>query len=1076
MRCAKCGTNNPADSRFCNQCATPLSRACPKCAHLNAPDAKFCAECATPLSAAQPAIALELAPAAPGPTAAGERRHLTVLFCDLVGSTPLSQQLDAEAYRDIIAQYQQAAADAVARFGGHVARRLGDGLLVYFGWPTARQDDPERAIRAGLAILEAMVPLNSTLAAGGALRLAVRIGMHTGPVVIADGGDVFGETANVAARVQTAAEQDTVVITAATHRLVAGMFVVEDRGPQALKGLQEPIILYRVVQPSGVRSRLDIAAGRFTPFIGRKAELATLVDRWERARDGEGQNVLIVGEAGVGKSRLLYQLREHLAAVPHTWLECGATPYTEGTPFHPVIGLVSKGLALIPDDTAVEKLRKLESGLGALASKENMALTAEFLELPASMPLTMRPDVKRQKTIELLTAWNLALSVQQPLVLLVEDLHWCDPSSLELLGRLIAQSPTARVLLLATARPEFTPPWPARSNITTLQLAQLTKRESQEMVATLGGSGLPTDTLDALIARADGVPLYVEELTKVIVEPGAARGVEAIPATLADSLMGRLDRLSAAKEIAQRAAVLGREFSYPLLAAVAGIDNAALQQRLARLVEAEIVFVRGEPPDAIYTFKHALVQEAAYDSLLKRTRQQLHGRVVEVLLAQFPERAAAEPELMGRHAELAARIDEAISYYQRAGEQAHARSAYAEAIHHLRHSIALLATQPESRKRDAREVLLQVALGASLIPARGFGHVEVEAAYERARVLCEALGDSRHLAVALNGLALFSHTSGHMERAYLLGARVLALAQQQADTGLALEGHVRLATVEYFQGKFTSSLAHLEAARTLYLPGRYYDATDLSPAAFDLETWNLFAVGSPDRALTRARQLVALTREMNDYPSLAECLLFETAVHWLRRDTAAQRERAAETIAVCEAHGLPEYLGVGRAFHAATQVAADQPEPIAALLAGIALTSGTGTQAGAPALLALVGEAYIVAGQMTEARGTVEAALALAAQTGQPFFDSELHRLQGEIVLVTRGSPAEAEAFFQTGARNRARSGSEVLRVARRDQPRPLVARPGQTHRSAQPSRHHLQLVHRRLRHRRPDGCEGAAR
>ena len=321
------------------------------------PGEKFCGGCGARLPTAAPA------PGAPTPTPepeaalpAGERRQLTVLFCDLVGSTPLSQQLDAEEWRDVIAQYQQAAAGAVARFGGHVAKNLGDGLLIYFGWPTAREDDPERAVRAGLAIVDAMAPLNATLAAGDGTRLAVRIGMHTGPVVIADGGEVFGETANVAARVQGAAEPDTVVITAATQRLVAGMFVVEDRGPQALKGVREPVTLYRVVQPSGVRSRLDVAAGRLTRFVGREVELATLVDRWERAQDGEGQNVVVLGEAGVGKSRLVYQLHEHLAAVPHTWLECGATPYTEGTPFHPVIALVAQGLAFAPEDTAAEKL------------------------------------------------------------------------------------------------------------------------------------------------------------------------------------------------------------------------------------------------------------------------------------------------------------------------------------------------------------------------------------------------------------------------------------------------------------------------------------------------------------------------------------------------------------------------------------------------------------------------------------------------------------------------------------------------------------------------------------------------
>src|SRR5262245_33915610 len=734
MTNSSCSHQNPSGARFCLECGAPFAVRCPRCQVVPPATAKFCPECGTPVAQGE---AASRPPGLPSPepdvACAGERRQLTVLFCDLGASTPRAQQFDAEEWRDRIAQYQQAASGAVGRFGGHVARKLGDGLLIYFGWPTAREDDPERAVRAGLAIVDAMGPLNGTLAAGDGPRLAVRIGLHTGPVVIADGGEVFGETANVAARVQGAAEPDTVMITAATQRLVSGIFVVEDRGPQMLKGVREPVTLYRVVQPSGVRSRLDVAAGHLTRFVGRDVELATLVDRWERAQDGKGQNVLVLSEAGVGKSRLVYQLHRHLSEVPHTWLECGATPYTEGTPFHPVIALVSQGLAFAPEDTAADKLAKLEARLRALSSAENVALIADFLGLPSSTRLQFSPELQRRKTIELLAQWNLALSEVQPLVLVVEDLHWCDVSTLELLGHLIAQSPTARVLLLATARPEFTAPWPARSNLTTLSLARLTKRQARDMIAALAGTELPAATLDALVARADGVPLYVEELTKALAEPGAARSVEAIPATLADSLMARLDRLSAAKEVAQRAAVLGREFGYPLLAAMAGMDEAALRQGLGRLVEAEILFARGEPPAATYTFKHALIQETAYQSLLKRTRQQLHARVAQVLEERFPERVATEPEVIARHYEQAGLVAQAITHYQRAGERATRRSANEEAIGHLRRALALIATLAESRERHQMELALQMAIGVPLIAVRGISHPENEQAYARAR-------------------------------------------------------------------------------------------------------------------------------------------------------------------------------------------------------------------------------------------------------------------------------------------------------------------------------------------------------
>jgi class 3 adenylate cyclase/tetratricopeptide (TPR) repeat protein len=1017
MRCPSCNHDNRADRRFCTECGATLSVACPSCGAPAEAGEKFCGGCGArlPTVAAAPGAP----PPSPEPAAAlpaGERRQLTVLFCDLVGSTPLSQQLDAEDWRDVVGQYQKAARAAVERWGGRVAKEFGDGLLAYFGWPDAREDDPERAIRAGLAILDAMEPVNARLAAGDGTRLAVRIGIHTGPVVIADGGEVFGETANVAARVQGAADPDTVVVTAATQRLVAGIFVLEERSPQALKGVRDPMVLYRVLQPSGVRSRLDVAAGHLTRFVGREVELATLVDRWERAADGEGQNVIIAGEAGVGKSRLAYELRERLATVPHTWLECGASPYTEGTPFHPVIALVAQGLAFTATDTAAEKVEKIERGLRELATPENVALLADFLGLPPPTPLALNPDVQRRKTMELLAQWNLAISAIQPLVLLVEDLHWCDASSLELLGRIIAQSATARVLFVATARPEFTAPWPARSNLTTLQLARLTKRQAREMVTTLLGETLAAETLEALVARADGVPLYVEELTKAVAEPGAARGADAIPSTLAGSLMARLDRLSAAKEVAQRAAVLGREFGYPLLAAVAEMDDAGLRQGLARLVDAEIVFQRGEPPEATYTFKHALVQEAAYESLLKRTRQQLHGRVFDVLRERFPERVTAEPEVVARHAEAAGLGDDAITYYGRAGEQTQARSAHEEAIGQFRKAIVLVEMRPAGAERDARELSLQFALGASLIAARGYAHPETAAVYERAAAVAGS-DDAARFGVARTGLAICYINRGEVERGRALAAEVLAAAEVRSDREQAVFGHTNVAFPEHYQGKFASSLAHCERAIALYDSALHHGHTrvlgnDQGIGALSFSAWNLWYLGQPDAALARARETVALARGLDDPFSLAFALFFEAVVHWYRRDSAAQRERATEVVALSEVQGFPLWFGLGRALHAAARVVAGNAGALPEILDGMAGVGETGSQGGAPTLFAVLAEAQRAAGQLAEAQGTVAAGLAVAAQMGQPLFDADLHRLDGDLLLATGGTADEAAARY----------------------------------------------------------------
>lgn len=1027
MRCPSCNRDNRAERRFCAECGAALAALCATCGASNEPGEKFCGACGERLPTAAPA------PGAPMPVPAseavlppGERRQLTVLFCDLVGSTPLSQQLDAEEWRDLIAQYQQAAAGAVARFSGHIAKNLGDGLLIYFGWPTAREDDPERAVRAGLAIVEAVAGIALLEGAAsaaprprGSAALHVRVGMHTGPVVIADGGEVFGETANVAAHVQGAAEPDTVVITAATQRLVAGMFVVEDRGPQPLKGVREPVTLYRVVQPSGVRSRLDVAAGRLTRFVGREVELATLVDRWERARDGEGQNVLVLGEAGVGKSRLVYQLHEHLAAVPHTWLECGATPYTEGTPFHPVIALVSQGLAFAPEDTAAEQLAKLEIGLGALASVESVALLADFLGLPPPTRLQLSPELQRRRTIDLLAQWNLAMSEVQPLVVFVEDLHWCDASTLELLEHLLAQSPTARVLLLATARPEFTPPWPARSNLTTVQLARLTKRQARDMIATLAGTELPAATLDALVARADGVPLYIEELTKAMMEPEAAQGVEGIPASLADSLMARLDRLSAAKEVAQRAAVLGREFGYPLLAAMVGMDEAALHLGLARLVDAEILFARGEPPAATYTFKHALIQETAYQSLLKRTRQQLHARVAQVLEVHFPERVASEPEVIARHYEQAGLAAQAIAHYQRAGERATQRLANEEAIGHLRRALALVGTLPETRERHRRELGLLMAIGAPLLVARGLSHPEYEQAYTRARKLASQLGEAPELPRVLAGVAAAYYAKGDLATSAEVAQEALAAAERTGEAFDLLDAHYMVGVPLFHQGHFSRALQHFEQSVKLYNPSAhrslaYAVGADLGVVALAYEAWCHVYLGHPDRALAVSEAAVALAKRVEHRFGLAEALFYAAGVHLQRGELGRMLERVEELVSLAEQLGFPLYVGLGRVARGWARVESGEGEAgLAEMQQGIVELAGIGSGLGAPQILFLLAAGLRKVGRRDDALGVLGLGIAQAEQQGPHFYDAELHRLRAEILLDTDGNAiGEAEALF----------------------------------------------------------------
>ena len=1016
MRCPSCNHDNRADRRFCTECGAVLSVACSSCGAPTEAGEKFCGGCGERLPTTAPA------PVAPPPTPepgaalpAEERRHLTVLFCDLVGSTEIAARLDPEDWHRISKEYQQAAAAAVARFGGHVDKFLGDGLVCFFGVPQAHEDDAERAVRAGLAIVDAVQGLNAK-GADPAVRLRVRVGTHTGAAVVGHGGgesnDVFGDTPNVAARVQSAAEPDTVVITAGTQRLVAGLFVVEERGAQPLKGVPEPVVLYRVVQPSGVRSRLDLPAGLHTPFVGRQSELGVLADAWERAVDGMGQKVLVQGEAGIGKSRLCCQLREQLAAQPHTWLECRCSPYTAGTPFRPVIELVEQALAFQPTDTPAEKLAKLAAGLtrGGFTEDETVALLAEWLELPERAgysSLSISPDLKRRKTLDTLAAWHLKLAELQPMLVLVEDLHWCDPSSLELLGRLGAQSATARVLLVGTARREFASPWPARSNLQTLTLGRLTKRQTREMIIALSAAqALPEAVVEQLVTRADGVPLFAEELTQAVLEAGSDAAVAEIPVTLQDSLLARLDRLSSAKEVAQRAAVVGREFSYELLAAIVGMDAGALQQGLARLVEAELVFVRGEPPDATYTFKHALVQEAAYESLLKRTRLQLHGCVAQVLEAEFPERASAEPERVAAHYEAAGLLDRAVLRYRQAGLAARARSAHHEAARYFRKAITLLESLPEARRSEVDEMALQLALGSALIAIRGYGHEESRVAFARASTLCERHGTLSERADALVGLAICLLNSGALAEGLAAATEVLAIGQQLNDERLLLMAHEQLATIQHYQGKFAQSLSHAEAGIALYDPARpqtfaNVGADNLGVSTRESAAVSLWYLGYPDRAVQQARAAFELARRSDDRFSLTAARWIEGWIHALRGEPALQRTCADEVVALSEANGFPVWLGVGKMLRGSATAAAGDPEAgLADFTQGLEQAMATGSRIGASLMLGAQAEIYIALARFEDATSVIDMAFAMIAGTGETLNDSNLLRMRGESSLM----------------------------------------------------------------------------
>jgi class 3 adenylate cyclase/predicted ATPase len=680
------------------------------------------------LSAPQP-IAVPSAPPPAEPV--GERRHVTVMFCDLVDSTGIAAKLDAEEWRDLVGAYLDAASAAVIEMGGKVAKKLGDGLMSLFGYPVALENDAERAVRAALQIQRALTEINRKNDSAEKPALAARIAVDTGPAVLDAGGEIFGDVANVAARAQALAEPGAVVVTGRVQSQVVGLFVAEERGNHALKGLPDPVALYRIVRASGGGRR----AGQrhLTPLVGREEELAMLMRRWERTRQGDGQLVLIVGEPGLGKSRLLEEFHARLRDVPHTWTEWSCSQLLQNSPLHPVTewGRQRFGGGDVPVE---RRLADLENTLTLikLDPAENVPLLAPLLDmpLPKERVLTLTPEELRGRQFGALIGWTIASARAQPLVLVFEDLHWADPTTLDVLRGLAERGSLAPLFIVATTRPEFRPPWSIRSHHGTISLTPLDRSQVRDMVAELSARhALPQEVVEDVAARTGGVPLFVEEVTRLLLERGGEQGgIHAIPPTLQQSLTARLDRLGPAREVAQIGAVIGREFSYKLLREIAGIGDAPLQGALERLADADILLVQGVPPASDYRFKHALIQDAAYENLLRSRRQALHRRTAEVLRDQFADTAAAEPALFAHHFTHAGMTEAALEWWRTAGQRSLARSALLEGLEHLKRAldqIAILPATPDLRREEIKlEVAFANAMALSGNPVSGKEHYD----------------------------------------------------------------------------------------------------------------------------------------------------------------------------------------------------------------------------------------------------------------------------------------------------------------------------------------------------------------
>jgi predicted ATPase/class 3 adenylate cyclase len=1004
-------------------------------------------------------------PTAPPPPDA-ERRQLTVMFCDLVDSTKLSSKLDPEEYREVVRAYQRVCSEVITRFDGHIAQLLGDGLLMYFGYPQAHEDDAQRAVRTGLGILDTLGNLNTRLKREKGIQLAIHMGIHTGLVVVGGMGEAgrqeqlaLGEVPNLTARIEGLAAPNTIAVSEATYRLVQGYFECQALGAQTLRGVAEPVQVYRVLQDSGARGRLDVAVTRgLTPLVGRESEVTLLLERWAQARSGQGQVILLSGDAGIGKSRIVQRLKDHVANEPHTRWECRSSPYFEHTALFPVTDLFQRLWQCETGDTPDEKLGKLEQGLSQyrLPLEDTVPLFAPLLVLPVPENrypvLHLSPQRQRQKTLETIVAILLQLAEHQPVLFILEDLHWTDPSTLELLNLVLDQTPTASVLVLLTCRPHFQPAWHHRSYLTEMTVNRLSREQMTRMAAYVaGGKHLPHQVLQQIVEKTDGVPLFVEELTKAILEAGYLKEVDghyeltgafpalAIPATLQDSLMARLDRLMTAKGIAQLGAVIGPQFSYDLLQAVSQLDTRTLQRELGRLVEAELLYQRGVPPQATYTFKHALIQDAAYQSLLNSTRQQYHQRIVQILEELFPETVAAQPELLGHHCTEAGLIAQAVGYWQRAGHQASDRSAYLEAVSHFTTGIELLKTLPETSAHTQQAVTVHIALGAALLTTKGQGAPEVEHAYSQARALCQQVGETPQLFQALWGLWYFYLVRAEFQTAHELGEQLLNLAQRVQAQALLLLAHRVLGQTLSFLGQFSTAQVHLDRGMTLYDPEQHRSLASLygQDQGVICRSWAalaLWCLGYPDQALRRSREALTLAQELAHPFSLAYAMCFAGIFCQLRREVQAAQERATAEIALCTEQGFALYLARGTILRGWTMAAQRQgAEGLAQMRQGLASYQATGAVVFRPYYLAFLAEAYGKVGQAEKGLSVLAEALAAVHKAGERFYEAELNRLKGELLLVRSAeNHGEAEAYFQKalGVARRQQAKSWELRAA----------------------------------------------
>jgi class 3 adenylate cyclase/tetratricopeptide (TPR) repeat protein len=1036
---AACGRDNDADAAFCAACGTAIGApACASCGRTARPGDRFCAGCGAALDGA--------APVPPPPSVTpGQRRHLTVMFTDLADSTRLAGELDPEDMRDLYRAYQAACTDAIVRHSGYPAQYMGDGVLAYFGYPQAHEDDARLAIAAGLDIVAASAGLRARL---GRDDIAVRVGIHTGEVVVAAmGGEarmqdhsIVGETPNVAARLQSAAAPDTVIISGATRELVEGFFELEELGEQALKGVSRPIRAYRATGSTAAATRLDAGADRgLTPLVGRTGELHELLETWGEVALGGGRVALLSGEPGIGKSRLVHELVQRVRVTGRRAVQLRCSPYHRNSALFPFFTALER---VVPRDAPPEERRAaLEAELGrlSLAVEDAGPLLAELLAIPfGTQPQLAAESAQRRKrrTFDALQAWLLAQGEGGPLLLVVEDAHWIDPSTLELLGRFFAPEPAAGVLLVVTHRDEFVAPWPHRGYVRRLALDHLRPDDVREVVGRLtGGRPLPEAVEGQIALRADGVPLYVEELTRTVLESGAVQEhggrlvatqtlpERLVPSTLRESLMARLDRLGGAREVAQVLAVQGRDVGADFLAVVSDLERDELESGLEQLVVADLVRVRHLAGARTYVFKHWLIRDVAYESLLRSTRRQLHQRTATELAAGWYGVVDTRPEVIAQHLISAGLEDEAIPHLRHAGELAVRRSATSEAIAHLSGALELLATRPEGPERDREELALTLALGAPLTATKGYTAPEVAAAYRRAAELCASMGgETPDLFRALYGTWRVQLLRPEYDEALRLADRLEELAERSGNAMHVAACHRAFGSTLFYVGEdMGAATAHLErvigsdalrASRTSFIE-ELLDVTDPWIACHAYQSWALWLQGRPDEARAMSDRAMRLAGDLGHPFTRVLTLSFDAWLCQWEGDAEATEWRAADALALATEQGFAFWIGWDEIMQGWAWAAGGRHEEgVARLRAGLEHWHALGSELGNSYYYGLLSCALADMGDETGALRALDGAEAIAARKREGFWLPELSRLRGELALRGGGPAPQAREHF----------------------------------------------------------------